>query len=517
MQRMYHSIRRSTPKFAASLLATACAAATAASAPAPGRDADAIARGEYLAKVAHCTACHTSDASKPFAGNVAIDSSFGTMYSSNITPDPTTGIGNWSEKEFEGALRRGVGKGGEYLYPSMPYTDFTKISDADVHALWLYFRSVKPVKAAVDENHMKFPFNVRPGIAAWQAVYLHQGRYADDKSQSAEWNRGAYLVEGLGHCGACHTPTNVAMAPVKGKALQGNVVDHWFAPDISGGRFSNIQKWNEDELVQYFKNGHNDKNQVAVGPMQQTIDLGLSQMTDADLHAMAVFLKNQGTVDEKAPSDHTIATAGERRSGMTLYQENCATCHAANGKGVAGVAPSLVGAGSTSGAKPDTAIKAVLQGFAPSGQWGVMPSFAQVLTARQVSDIVNYVRTAWGNNGTGYVSARDIDHVARSADLGDQQVQSALICPSASVADVDPATLEQVRAAAADPTPETSTAKLVRDYRTRHPKADRTNIVTTISGAFCRDVMAASKGTLAERQLRYVNFMGGVAQAAATK
>ena len=511
MPRKHHPIRRWTPPLAASLLAVACTAATAAtSASAPGRDADAIARGEYLSKVAHCAACHTSDAAKPFAGNVAIDSSFGTMYSSNITPDPTTGIGNWSEKEFEGALRRGVGKGGEYLYPSMPYGNFTKISDADVHALWLYFRSVKPVQAAVDKNHMKFPFNVRPGIAAWQAVYFRQGRYADDKSQSPEWNRGAYLVEGLGHCGACHTPTNVAMAPVKGKPLQGNVVDHWFAPDISGGRFSNIQKWNEDD-------GHNDKNQVAVGPMQQTIDLGLSQLNDADLHAMAVFLKNQGTVDEKAPGDHTIATVEERRSGMTLYKDNCATCHAANGQGVAGVAPSLVGAGSTSGAKPDTVIKAVLQGFPPQGQWGVMPSFAQVLTAQQVSDVVNYVRTAWGNRGTGYVSARDIDHVARSADLGDQQVQSALICPSSSVADADPATLEQIRVAAADPTPETSTAKLVRDYRTRHPQADRTKIVTTISGAFCRDVMAASKGSLAERQLRYVNFMGGVAQAAAVK
>lgn len=517
MPRTHRPTRRWTRMLAASSMAVACTAAAGASVAAPGRDADAIARGEYLAKIAHCTACHTSDPQKPYAGNVAIDSSFGTMYASNITPDPTTGIGAWSEKDFEGALRRGVGKGDEYLYPSMPYTDFTKISDADVHALWLYFRTVKPLREAVDENHMKFPFNVRPGIAAWQAVYFRQGRYPEDRTQSPEWNRGAYLVQGLGHCGACHTPTNVAMAPVKGKALQGNVVDHWFAPDISGGRYSNIQKWSEADLVAYFRNDHNDKNQVAVGPMQQTIDLGLSQMTDPDLHAIAVYLKNQGTVNEKAPDARKVATVEERRSGATLYQDNCATCHAANGRGLAGVAPSLVGAGSTAGAKPDTVIRSVLQGFPPSDRWGVMPSFAQVLTAQQVSDIVNYVRNAWGNHGAGQVSTSDVNHLALVADLGDEKVESALICPASAATDVDPATLAQVRAAAADPAPQTSTAKLVRDYRTRHPTADRTKIVTTISGAFCRDVMSASKGTLAERQLRYVNFMGGVAQAAAAR
>jgi mono/diheme cytochrome c family protein len=490
-------------------------AATAANKPtAP---TDAVSRGEYLSKVAHCAACHTADPAKPFAGNVPLASPFGTMYASNITPDPVDGIGRWTEHDFEGALRRGVGKGGAYLYPSMPYGDFTKISDADVHALWLYFRSVKPIASAVSKNTMTFPFNVRTGIGAWQTVYFHPGRYADDPSQSAEWNRGAYLVQGLGHCGACHTPTNVAMAPVKGKALQGNVIDHWFAPDISGGRFSNINKWNEDELVNYFRNGHNDKNLAAVGPMQQTIDLGLSQLSDQDLHAIAVYLKHQVAGTESAPSAGRAVTAQERTSGEAIYAANCVTCHAASGQGVAGVAPSLVGAGSTNGAKSDTAVRAILQGFAPSGPWGVMPAFAQVLTAQQVSDVANYVRTAWGNKGSGEVTVSSVTHLAMYSDLGGTDVESALVCPSATAAEVDAATLAQIKALADAPQPQQATAKLVADYRTRHPKVDRTNLVTTISGAYCRDVMAANKGTLAERQVRYVNFMGGVAQAAASR
>ena len=255
--------------------------------------ADPVARGAYLADAAHCAACHTREGGKPFAGNLPLASPFGTMYSSNITPDVATGIGSWTEKDFEGALRRGVGKDGKYLYPSMPYIEFTKISDADVHALWAYFRSVKPVNERTRAASMKFPFNVRLGIAGWQSVYFRPGRYVDDPSQSAAWNRGAYLVQGLGHCDACHTPTNFAMAPKKGQALQGNVIDHWFAPDISGGRYSGIKTWSEPELVTYLKTGHNDRNLAAVGPMQATIDLGLSHLHDDDLGAIATYLKNQ--------------------------------------------------------------------------------------------------------------------------------------------------------------------------------------------------------------------------------
>jgi mono/diheme cytochrome c family protein len=479
--------------------------------------ADVVKRGAYLAEVAHCTACHTSEASKPFAGNYAIESPVGTMYGANITPDRATGIGTWSEKDFEGALRRGVAKGGRYLYPAMPYIEFTKITDADIHALYAYFRTVKPVNEKTKPADMKFPFGVRTGIAAWQAVYFKQGRYVNDGSQSPQWNRGAYLVQGLGHCDACHTPTNLAMAPKEGKALQGNIVDHWFAPDISGDQYSGIKNWSQADLVTYLKTGHNKKNDAAVGPMEQTIDLGLSHLDSEDLSAIAFYLKNQKVEAASAPKAVRPVSVAEKSSGHQIYVDNCASCHGANGNGVDGIAPSLVGAGSTAGAEPQTAIRAVLQGFEPQGQWGVMPSFAKVFDANEVSDVVNYVRTAWGNNGGGRVDPSLVNSLARYSDLGDAKVESALICPSAPTPELDATTLSQIKALGADAASTTGAAQLVRDYKARHPKVDDTDVVTTISGAYCRNVMRAAKGTLAERQKRYVDFMGTIAQATAAR
>jgi mono/diheme cytochrome c family protein len=365
---------------------------------------------------------------------------------------------------------------------------------------------------------MKFPFNVRPGIAGWQLLYFKQGRYTKDTSQSEQWNRGAYLVQGLGHCEACHSPTNVLQAPKKGEALQGNVIDHWFAPDISGGRYSGIKGWSEQQIATYLKTGHNDKNEAAVGPMQQTIDLGTSHLSDADLGDIAIYLKNQvaGTADTE-PKTKRPVTVAERASGQSIYTDNCAACHGANGRGTAGIAPTLAGASSVAGKRPDTAVRAVLQGFEPSGPWGVMPAFAEVFTADQVSDVVNYVRTSWGNNGPGRVDPSMVDHMARYADLGDSKVESAVVCPSAKAASLDPATLTQIKAMANEGSqPQAATDELVKDYRARHPKIGTTEIITTISGAYCRGVMATSKGTLAERQQRYVAFTGHVAQSAST-
>jgi hypothetical protein len=210
-------------------------------------------------------------------------------------------------------------------------------------------------------------------------------------------------------------------------------------------------------------------------------------------------------------------TVAEKISGKQIYTDNCESCHGADGKGVAGIAPSLVGAGSTAGAEPQTAIRAVLQGFEPTGQWGVMPSFARVFNSGEVSDVVNYVRTAWGNNGGGRVDPSLVTSLARYSDLADSKVESALICPSASTRELDATTLAQVKALGADQASKDATAKLVRDYKSRHPKADDTDIVTTISGAYCRNVMSAAKGTLAERQQRYVDFMGNVSQAVAVR
>jgi mono/diheme cytochrome c family protein len=497
-------------------------AALAAPLPAPPQAASAplaaeVGAGAYLAEAAHCAACHTSRDDRPYAGNLAIVSPFGTMYSSNITPDPRYGIGEWTEQEFAAALRDGKGRHGTYLYPSMPYTEFTKISDADVHALWLYFRSVTPIAEKATPNRMRFPFNVRTGIGAWQAVYFRPGRYVDDPTQSAQWNRGAYLVQGLGHCGACHTPRNVAMAEKTGKALQGAETDHWFAPDISGGRFTGIRDWSEAQIVAYLKTGHNDKNVAAVGPMLQTIAMGTQHLEADDLEAIAVYLKHQVAGTETAPPRAPVFGDERRAAGVGIYAANCQSCHGVDGKGVYGVAPALAANSAVTAQGPQTVIRAVLEGFAPHDRWGVMPSFAETLDGQSIADVVNHVRTAWGNAGAPNASASQVNHLRDYANTDNPAVQAAVICPSAPAEALDAETLRQIAVLAKQPDAGVRVpAQLVSGYRRRHPGSANADVVDILSGAYCRDVMAVSAGSYMEKQSRFISFMAAVS-AASTK
>ncbi len=490
-------------------VALAAAAQTGAS-PSPATPVEA---GRYLAAAAHCAACHTSRADRPFAGNLQIPSKFGTMYSSNITPDPDTGIGRWSEAEFTTALRQGRGRHGEYLYPSMPYTDFTRISDADVHALWLYFRSVKPIAEKQKKNAMKFPFNVRPGIAAWQALYFRPGRYVPDATQSAAWNRGAYLVQGLGHCGACHTPKNFAMADNTDKALQGAATgDHWFAPNIGGGRFSGIRDWSVDQVVAYLRTGHNDKNVAAVGPMLQTIAKGTSDLTGDDLQSIALYLKNQTTTQPAQDSPPAVLSADRRASGQSIYARNCATCHGDTGRGIDGVAPALAGNSAVTSSGPDTVVHSVLSGFAPSGRWGAMPSFAETLDTQQIADVSNYIRVAWGGQGSASVTTSAVNRMRDSVDIGDPRIQAALVCADVPTDALDPDTRARLDALATQPqSADAAATQLVRDYRKRHPGVERGEVVNVLSGEYCRSLMSKGTGSNVDRQGRVIRFSARVA------
>ena len=488
-------------------LALAVGAAHAATGPA----AD-VSAGKYLADAAHCAACHTSQPDRPFAGNLPIVSKFGTMYSSNITPDPQTGIGRWTEAEFTSALRLGKGRHGEYLYPSMPYTDFTKITDADAHALWLYFRTVAPIVEKRKPNKMTFPFNVRPGIAAWQAVYFKPGRYVPDTSQSEAWNRGAYLVEGLGHCGACHTPKNFAMADKTKQALQGAATgDNWFAPNISGGQFSGIRDWSEDQIVNYLKTGHNDKNVAAVGPMLQTIAEGTQKLAVEDLRAIAVYLKNQPL--EKSDSRKVASGVGSdrRAAGAAVYSAHCAACHASDGKGVDGIAPALAGNSAVSSAEAQNTVHAVLGGFVPNGRWGAMPSFAQTLDSQEIADVTNYVRTAWGGKVPTNATVSAVNKMRDAVDISDPRIQGALTCQEVPETSVDPKTTADVLAVAKSQGDPVVPAGLVRDYRSRHAGVDRSQAVNVLSGLYCRDLMSNGEGSVVDRQTRVIQFTARVA------
>ncbi len=487
---------------------TAFGAASTADPRAAGVDA-----GKYLAAAAHCSACHTSRADRPFAGNLAIPSKFGTMFSSNITPDPATGIGRWTEAEFTSALRLGRGRHGEYLYPSMPYTDFTKITDADAHALWLYFRSVAPVVEKQKPNEMRFPFNVRPGIAAWQAVYFRPGRYVPDTTQSGAWNRGAYLVQGLGHCGACHTPKNFAMADENDHALQGAATgDHWFAPNIGGGRFSGIKDWSVDQVVAYLRTGHNDKNVAAVGPMLETIAKGTSALSGDDLQAIALYLKNQTAGQPAHDAPLEVPSADRRAIGLRIYVANCATCHGDSGRGVDGVAPALAGNSAITAAGPENAVHAVLSGFAPSGRWGAMPSFAETLDTQQIADVSNYIRVAWGGGGSANVTTSAVNRMLDSVEVGDPRIEAALVCPDVPAAALEPDTRARLHAMATQPEDNgAAAAQIVRDYRKRHPGVESGQVVNLLSGEYCRSLMANGTGSNVDRQGRVIRFSARVA------
>ncbi|MEO8524685.1 MAG: c-type cytochrome [Caldimonas sp.] len=493
-------------------LALALLSSGSASGAVPAASTSGVEAGKYLAEAAHCSACHTSHADRPFAGNLAIPSRFGTMYSSNITPDAKTGIGAWTETEFASALRLGKGRHGRYLYPSMPYTDFTKISDADVHALWLYFRSVAPIAEAQKPNEMKFPFNVRPGIAAWQALYFKPGRYVPDSSQSAEWNRGAYLVQGLGHCGACHTPKNFAMADKTGRGLQGaSTGDNWFAPNIGGGRFSGIRDWSPEQIVDFLKTGHNDKNVAAVGPMLETIAQGTQHLAAADLQAIAVYLKNQdaGQADTRPAS--VELDANRRAAGAAVYANHCTACHGDDGKGLDGVAPALAGNSAVTSAGPQTVVHAILSGFAPNGRWGAMPSFASVLDSQEIVDVTNYARTAWGGQASADATVAIVNRMSNEVETGDPRIQAALICPSVPAASLDPQTVDEIGALARREGDVQASHGLVSNYRRRHPEVERSEVVNVLSGLYCRDLMAIGTGSAIDKQMRVIRFTARVA------
>ena len=498
-------------RFALAAAASASAFAATPSAQAPSKNG--VDAGRYLAQAAHCAACHTSQADRPFAGNVAIRSPFGTMYSSNITPDPSTGIGRWSEADFVRALRLGRGRHGEYLYPSMPYTDFTRISDADAHALWLYFRTVAPVTEKQKANDMKFPFNVRPGIAAWQAVYFRPGRYVDDPSRSAQWNRGAYLVEGLGHCGACHTPKNIAMASKAGHALQGGETgDWWFAPDISGSRLSGIRDWDETEIVDYLRNGHNDLNVAAVGPMLETVAKGTSKLSDADLHAIATYLKHQKPAAPAKAPEAVAMTAAQKAHGTALYDEHCQSCHGADGKGMPGIAPALAGNTAVTASGSQTALHAIMQGFAASGPWGAMPSFAAGLDNRALADLANHVRTAWGNSAPADANERTVAHMRLDIDRADPRIEAALACPTVAASASDPATVASLDALAGQPQGAGGVPEGLFDaYRHRHPRIAPADAITDLSGLYCRAlVKAPATDNPMSRQMRFIHFTAAI-------
>jgi nicotinate dehydrogenase subunit B len=361
-----------------------------------------IARGRQLAALGDCAVCHTAANGVVNAGGRALQTPFGTIYSTNITPDPVTGIGAWSYPAFERAMRDGIHRDGRQLYPAFPYTHFAKTTDADLQALYAYLMAQPPVRAEGPKTALAFPFNLRPLMAGWNALFHQAGAFEADATQSADWNRGAYLVEGLGHCGACHSPRNAFGAEKASAYLAGGFAEGWEAPPLTSLSHAPIP-WSEDELFVYLRSGGSRFHGVAAGPMAPVVK-ELASLPDADIRAMAVYLSSFNEKAIARPDQDALAAKLENATkaraasasaiGARLYEGACAVCHQIGGAPLFGSRPSLALNSNLHSAAPDNLIQVILHGIAApvSSDLGYMPGFKDSLSTGQVAELVSYLR-----------------------------------------------------------------------------------------------------------------------------
>jgi mono/diheme cytochrome c family protein len=381
-----------------------------------GQEFDQIERGRYLTIMGDCVACHTAEGGKPFAGGLTVETPFGALISPNITPDPTTGIGNWTDADFLRAMHDGIDRQGRHLYPAFPYVYYTRVTDQDVLAIRAYLATLEPVVNKVVSNQLPFPFDVREGLVTWNDLNFRPGVFKPDPAKTPEWNRGAYIVTGLEHCGLCHTPKTVSGGDKNSDDLQGAALEGWYAPNITGDKRTGVGDWSVDQIAEYLRNGHNSMA-AASGPMREEIENSSSKLTDADLHAIAVYLKDlpgQGHAVTPIAADTPAMQAGQ-----AIYVDECSACHTRGGAGIPRLLPALKGAASVQQDSAISLIRVVLQG-AQSAQTAhavtgpAMPALGWKLSDEQVADVVTYIRNSWGNAAPA-ASATDVKAVR--ADL----------------------------------------------------------------------------------------------------
>jgi mono/diheme cytochrome c family protein len=359
-----------------------------------------IKRGEGLALIGDCTACHTGNAGKPLAGGRPMTTPFGTVFTSNITPDRDTGIGTWSREAFVRAMRSGVAQNGEHLYPAFPYDHFTRASDQDLAALYAWLMTRSPVSARPPANQMKEPFGWRPLIAVWNLRYLREGPRADDPKQSADWNRGRALVEGLAHCGGCHTPRDRFGAEDKGRAYDGAMIEGWYAPPLNA-RSPAVRAWTADRLFTYLRTGLSPSHAAAAGPMG-TVTRALARAPEQDVRAIAVYVASlladapAAKQDLPTPDNQQVADQAHPEAAL-LFTGACAGCHGAGAPMMQQGRPPLSwGTPLHEDGAHDT-VRIIMAGLvSPAGPSGpTMPAFADYFTDRQLADLTAYLRARY--------------------------------------------------------------------------------------------------------------------------
>jgi len=374
------------------------------------RSASLVERGEYLARAADCGVCHTAQGAEPFAGGRPFVLPFGTMYSTNITPDADTGIGAYTDADFLNALHKGVGRGNVNLYPAMPYASYTYMADADALAIKAYLFSLKPIKAAAPQNTLAFPFNQRSLMRIWSALFDPDRRYEPNVERDAAWNRGAYLAEALGHCGECHTPRNLAFALDNRHKFAGTVQAGWRAYNITPDRSSGVGAWSDADLAHYLS-GHADARGTASGPMGEAVDASLEYLEAGDLAALVAYVRSVpgvATADlpepRAAPADASFAQGGSAASpaGRTVYAGACAGCHGWTGISPGIAAATLTGTRAVNDATAINVAQVVIHGGerrAPAGPSN-MPAFGSTYSDSEIASVANYVTARFGAKGS---------------------------------------------------------------------------------------------------------------------
>jgi mono/diheme cytochrome c family protein len=374
----------------------------AATHSAPAATPALIERGEYLARAGNCMGCHTERGGTPYAGGRAIATPFGDVFAPNLTPDPATGLGQWSNADFWAALHQGRSKDGRLLTPAFPYTNYALVTQQDADALFAYLQSLPAVSQPNRAHQLRFPYNTQAALAVWRALYFRPAVFKPEADRSAEWNRGAYLTQGLGHCNACHAPRNSLGATQAPTDFSGGMLEAlaWYAPSLHDPAEAGVADWSAQALRQWLKTGSSPTGS-ALGPMSEVI-LGSTQyLHEVDLSAMAVYLQSlpQHAVPAAAPKRPELSL---RELGQSLYADHCASCHGERGEGVKGAYPALAGARSVQMQNPANLLRIIQRGgFAPATAGNPrpygMPPFAGLLSDTEQAALASFVRNAWGN------------------------------------------------------------------------------------------------------------------------
>lgn len=369
-----------------------------------------VAKGAELAAIGNCADCHTAPGGKSYAGSRALPTPFGTIYTSNITPDSETGIGNWSEEAFRRALRDGVDREGRHLYPAFPYDHFTHLTDDDIHALYAFIITRESVRSVPPTNKLSFPYNIRSLLSGWKLLFLQRGPRNDDGTNSAEWNRGLYLVESAAHCGACHTPRNFMGAEIKSRAFAGGVIEGWDAPALNSSSPA-PRVWTADQLFTYLRTGWQAQHGGAAGPMA-SVSENLSAVPEADIRAIAAYIASLSSRRQGKPQPSQRADATS--TAAAIYAGACSVCHDKPACSASQGLPLLLSS-SLQEARPRNTINIILRGIArqPGEPGPFMPAFDGMLSDNQIAELAAYVRDRFTNESPWSNVGAEIDKIRK--------------------------------------------------------------------------------------------------------